>query len=384
MGHESVFDVIHDERDDESDWEDGCEEEDEEAGQLQSGFKAMDITRTSQEEGDVGGEGFVDEDGEMTAADGGGTGAGRTVIVWGHKGMDVRGKVDRKKKKKKKKRRNGERRKQSVSRDHLMSIERFVVQTCRRIEETKYPLFREAVDRIGIDAMKALLNQVDVIEKCGGQMTADGHRRRSAGGVLWNLLRDHVGPGLYKEIMKEGNRKHIEQQKAKLKQRENERGNGKRQHTDVDTEQDDRQNVKRRRTSMDVDGPFIPTSRSGREVSRERHPRASLREEADNVRTPAALQNAWIQGLKKQSERGTLNPKPSEGDASVGPNLIGMKKPVSQRVRMTVSYGDLVEEGQIATDSPIHGVTEIGNIGVEEPDNVREEGEMTEEGEVAD
>lgn len=367
MVHESVLDVIHDASDDDdSDYEDGYEDEDdEEAGQLQSGFKAMDITSTTREEGshNLGGEGSVLTDARIQELEQPGKSA---------------------KKKKKKRRGKGERRKQSAPR---MSIEQFVVQTCRRIEETKYPLFREAVDRIGIDAMKALLNQVDVIEKCGGQMTADGLRRRSAGGVLWSLLRDHVGPGLYKEIMKEGNRKHIEQQKSKFKEREKERGNGKRQHMDVVAEGDERQNSKRRRTCVDVDGPP-----AGRSVSRERLPRASLREEVDNVRTPAALQNAWIQGLKKHSERGDviLNPKPSEGK---GPNPTGMKRPVSERLRMTVSYSDLVEEGQIATDSPIRGVTEVGETGVEEGecrgevndelDNVREEGEM-EEGELVD
>jgi hypothetical protein len=315
---------------------------------LRSGFKAMDITR---EEGG-------NEDGEMVEENG----AARTRewdqrrrVEWDQGLREEVAKAHRRKKNRK--RRKGDRRNQS------MSIERFVVQTCRRIEETKYPLFREAVDRIGVDAMKALLDQVDVVEKCGGQMTADGLRRRSAGGVLWNLLRDHVGPELYKEIMKEGNRKHIEQQKAKSTER-------KRQHTDVDTEQDELQNVKRRRTtSVVVDGP---ASRSGREASLSR---ASLREEADNVRTPAALQNAWIQGLKKQSERGGLNPKPLEGNAAS--HSVAMKRPVAERIRMTVSYGDLVEEGQVATDSPIHGVTEVG---VEEPDDVREEGEM-EEGE---
>ncbi|KAG0626855.1 hypothetical protein M758_2G156900 [Ceratodon purpureus] len=375
MVHESVFDVIHDDFD-ESDYEDGCvEEDDEEAGQLQSGFKAMDITRMAEEEGDVGHGGVRNEDGEMVATEGGETGAGRRMIVWGQKDEE-QGKNHRKKKNRKK--RKGDRRKQSVSREQTMSIERFVVMTCRRIDEPKYPLFREAVDRIGVDAMKALLNQVDVIEKCGGQMTADGVRRRSAGGVLWNLLRDHVGPGLYKDIMKEGNRKHIEQQKTKAKERENEKGNGKRLHMDVD-EQDERQNAKRRRTTMDVDGP---TSHPGRGVSRERHaPRASLREEADNVRTPAALQNAWVQGLKKHSERGDLNPKPLEDNPPEGET---MKRPVSQRIRMTVSYSDLVEEGQIATDSPILGVTEVGDAGVGEPDNLREEGEMAEEGEIAD
>lgn len=382
MVHDSVLDVVHDEFEDDSDYEDGCEEEEEgeEAGQLQSGFKALDISRTE------GNEGFVNEDGEILVAndtsENGADKSSRTVEFQG-----INGTHEKNQKKKKKKKKRGERRRQSAPREKTVIIERFVVQTCRRIEETKYPLFREAVDRIGIEAMKGLLNQVDAIQKCGGQMTADGLRRRSAGGVLWNLLRDHVGPVLYKEIMKEGNRKHIEQQKAKQK----ERGTGKRQHMDVDTGGDERPNVKRCRTSLDADRLPREEGRPGRGVSRERPRRVSLREEVDSARVPAALQNAWIQGLKKQSERGVppeakvLNPK-----ASAGPNPLQSNRPVSERIRMAVSYGDLVEEGHIATDSPIHGVTEVYDSGVQEWEcggqinrdhcNIRE-GEM-EEGEI--
>lgn len=47
--------------------------------------------------------------------------------------------------------------------------------------------------------------QVDVIERCGGQMTNDGKRRRTPGGVMWNILRGRVQPAVYKEIMSQGN-----------------------------------------------------------------------------------------------------------------------------------------------------------------------------------
>ena len=43
--------------------------------------------------------------------------------------------------------------------------------------------------------------QVDAIQVCGGQMTADGKRRRSPGGVLWNIVRARVSQELYKDIM---------------------------------------------------------------------------------------------------------------------------------------------------------------------------------------
>lgn len=45
--------------------------------------------------------------------------------------------------------------------------------------------------------------QVDVIQRCGGQMTADGSRLRNGGGILWNILKTRE-PKAYKEIMAKG------------------------------------------------------------------------------------------------------------------------------------------------------------------------------------
>lgn len=63
MVYESVLDVIYDVFDDDDfDYEDGYEDEDdEEVGQLQLGFKVMDIISIICEEGsyNFGGEGFV-------------------------------------------------------------------------------------------------------------------------------------------------------------------------------------------------------------------------------------------------------------------------------------------------------------------------------------
>lgn len=45
------------------------------------------------------------------------------------------------------------------------------------------------------------LSQVEAIETCGGQVTADGSRKRSGGGVLWNIIKARQ-PASYREIMK--------------------------------------------------------------------------------------------------------------------------------------------------------------------------------------
>lgn len=368
MVHDSVLDSIYSDSD--SDYDDVGNDDEEENNELQSGFKAMGIATAIP----------IPEDPNPNPAESNPDLGESPPEPASEKSVEPLSNTQKKKKRKKKRKGNPGNPNNQIPHDRRrqpVSLEHFVVQTCRRIDEPKYPLFREAVERIGMDAMKSLLNQVDAIENCGGQMTADGARRRSAGGVLWSLLRDHVGPGLYKEIMKEGNRKHLEQQKAKLK----EKGNGKRGHeegnNDDNEEGSGKQAIKRRRTSVgvDVDGPVQ---------------RASLREEADSVRALAGLQNAWVQGLKRNSERGAplvnpkpLNPKPLIPKPFPGQNLnvTAAKKPVSERLRMTVSYGDLVEEG---TDSPIRGV-EKGDCRAQFSEEVeeKEEGEIEEDGEIA-
>lgn len=45
--------------------------------------------------------------------------------------------------------------------------------------------------------------QVDAIQHCGGQKTADGRRFRTGGGILWNILKTRE-PKAYKEIMSKG------------------------------------------------------------------------------------------------------------------------------------------------------------------------------------
>lgn len=45
--------------------------------------------------------------------------------------------------------------------------------------------------------------QVDAIQTCGGQKTADGRRYRTGGGILWSILKVR-DPNAYKEIMKKG------------------------------------------------------------------------------------------------------------------------------------------------------------------------------------
>lgn len=42
---------------------------------------------------------------------------------------------------------------------------------------------------------------MEAIETCGGQETADGRRKRTSGGVLWNIIKARQ-PAAHREIMK--------------------------------------------------------------------------------------------------------------------------------------------------------------------------------------
>ncbi|XP_042487842.1 uncharacterized protein LOC122068068 [Macadamia integrifolia] len=120
-----------------------------------------------------------------------------------------RGKGKRKKKKKKNKKRG-------ISTSSITDINRFVIDTCRRLKEKKSYLVWNAVGCLGIGAFSDLVKEVDAIQACGGQMTADGKRFRTGGGILWSILKTR-GPKAYKEIMMKGKEfeKQFRQQRVK-------------------------------------------------------------------------------------------------------------------------------------------------------------------------
>ncbi|OMO86617.1 hypothetical protein COLO4_21028 [Corchorus olitorius] len=73
--------------------------------------------------------------------------------------------------------------------------------TCRRLKEKKSYMVYTAVGCLGASAMSDIVREVDAIQSCGGQMTADGRRCRTGGGVLWNIIKTRE-PAAYREIMK--------------------------------------------------------------------------------------------------------------------------------------------------------------------------------------
>jgi phosphorylated adapter RNA export protein len=100
----------------------------------------------------------------------------------------------------KRKRKANKRKKKGLGSDSI-DINRFVIETCRRLKEKKSYMVYTAVGCLGVSALSDLIKEVDAIQSCGGQMTADGKRFRSGGGVLWNIIKVRE-PNAYKEIMK--------------------------------------------------------------------------------------------------------------------------------------------------------------------------------------
>eukprot|EP00850_Spirogloea_muscicola_P016419 SM000133S26785 [mRNA] locus=s133:32408:34803:- [translate_table: standard] len=78
---------------------------------------------------------------------------------------------------------------------------RFVREACIGLGEKKQHLVREAIKVLGVDAVAGFVREVNAVEACGGQLTADGRARRTPGGVLWNIVRSHVDAATYKRIM---------------------------------------------------------------------------------------------------------------------------------------------------------------------------------------
>ncbi|CAI0476216.1 unnamed protein product [Linum tenue] len=129
-------------------------------------------------------------------------------------------------KKKRKKNRKNKKKKQQPSSGPAPPVEinRFVIDTCRRLKEKKSYLIYSAVGTLGVEALSDLVREVcflhqdvhlliplssfmvlilvDAIQSCGGQMTADGKRSRTGGGILWNILKARE-PAAYREIMKQ-------------------------------------------------------------------------------------------------------------------------------------------------------------------------------------
>ncbi|CAM8919704.1 unnamed protein product [Rhodiola kirilowii] len=159
-----------------------------------------DVEMIDVEEGEFVEDGLLNENG--ASGDGGvkivceGSGNGK-----GDEPGNKNGKDSGNGNSKKKKRRRNKKKANSVSVPKVTDVNRFVLETCRRLKEKKSYMIYNAVGCLGVAALSDILKEVDAIQACGGQMTADGRRHRTGGGILWSILKTRE-PKAYKEIMK--------------------------------------------------------------------------------------------------------------------------------------------------------------------------------------
>ncbi|BBN15655.1 phosphorylated adapter RNA export protein [Marchantia polymorpha subsp. ruderalis] len=222
---------------------------------------------------------------------------------------------------------------------------RFVRETCIHLQEKKISLIWALVKKLGVDAVRDLVNEVNVIEKCGGQFTNDKKRRRTPGGVLWNILRGRVQPEVYKEIMSQGNE--VLKQKAKQAKE-----SLKRQRMDVD----EPSSMKRRK--MDVkDADTLMATVNGRQLNQST-PIPKVRKDLqslmdgpagdDSLLPTVQLQKAWVEGIKKKDasiDVGIGTPSVVKYELGAFKDLKATeRKPVDvvDRLRVPVEYSDLV------------------------------------------
>ncbi|KAI4377657.1 hypothetical protein MLD38_015249 [Melastoma candidum] len=135
------------------------------------------------------------EDGEIVdSVAGGGEGADDgTPAKQEPRSKNRRRRANERKNKRKNKRKRGS--------SPCTDIDRFVLDTCRRLKEKKSYMVYTAVGCLGVAALSDLVREVDAIQACGGQMTADGKRNRTGGGVLWSIIKARE-PDAYQKIMK--------------------------------------------------------------------------------------------------------------------------------------------------------------------------------------
>ncbi|MQL74228.1 hypothetical protein Taro_006604 [Colocasia esculenta] len=186
----------------------------------------------------------------------------------------------------KKKRKKNRKKRMPPSDMRITDINRFVIDTCRHLREKKSYLVWSAVGCLGVTAVNDLVKEVDAIQSCGGQKTADGKRLRTGGGILWNILKARE-PKSYKEIMAKG--RQFEKQFRPHKTVDVRKGNGP---------------------------TMFPTSPCETE--------GSVGRELDDSQPPEELPPV-------------TEPSNSKGD----------RKSVLNRIRAPVAYDDLIEEGEI-------------------------------------
>lgn len=243
--------------------------------------------------------------------------------------------------------RRKQRRKNKKKSNGIHNMNRFVINTCKYLREPKSYLVWEAVKKLGFSAVEELVKQVDVIESRGGQMTADGNRRRTPGGILWNILKSRE-PEAYKEIMQKGKEFEKQLRKENGKPRITDlvgQPNNKRSRTDSnDSDMVGQPNNKISRTDSNGSSEKIGdrttnySSRNYYGFPKDHQPEVTL----ENTLQPPSVK-AWVNGLKTNNTS-LENGCTTDANVQETKHPQKAKLPVRDRIRALVGYDDLIND----------------------------------------
>lgn len=80
---------------------------------------------------------------------------------------------------------------------------RSIKSACHALKEPKHQVMRRVFDQTGEEFVFTLIEQVEKVEEAGGQFVADGTRRRTKGGVFFNLLKAKISKEQWDYIFEE-------------------------------------------------------------------------------------------------------------------------------------------------------------------------------------
>ncbi|CAM9674934.1 unnamed protein product [Ectocarpus sp. 12 AP-2014] len=101
------------------------------------------------------------------------------------------------------------------ARGRNVTIKECAEWVCERLGEPKYYLMCQVVSTIGYNKTRDLLEAVQETQETGGMPTADGSRKRTAGGVFFTLLKKHMEPARLKELYADELRVKKEKERAR-------------------------------------------------------------------------------------------------------------------------------------------------------------------------
>mmetsp|Transcript_31515 Transcript_31515/g.43741 ORF Transcript_31515/g.43741 Transcript_31515/m.43741 type:complete len:211 (+) Transcript_31515:155-787(+) len=85
-------------------------------------------------------------------------------------------------------------------REERREISRYANEVAMELQEPKVTLVCSAIDVLGMLPVRHLVEEVREIQLSGGQWTQDGLRRRTPGGIFWNLVRSTATKTEYTDI----------------------------------------------------------------------------------------------------------------------------------------------------------------------------------------